>query len=370
MEYKKYIGLFEKAAKLLKQEHVLMYGGSAINDILPKKLKFYNDSSLPDIDVLAPQALKVATRVANKLKAQGYEFTGVREALHENTFKVFVEGVHVLDVTNISPQVYALLRKGRMQGQHGLYTANVEYLRMTLHCMMSHPFDAYRWPKVYKRLAYFYKTYPMKPVAAAAGSGGSGGGIAIHPLLVATFVEWVRTHNFVFFGGPEVERAYFVDADAAAGDDRRNIIVAGDVRAVAEDFVAVLPQEVRRLYGVSVSKVIKSDHVFVPDHVFITCNGRPIFGIYSTEACVSYITVGNGTRVASFHTLCALYMGMAFVDKSTKIKDMVYRLGMLQHDLFKKKKHTKHIDQYVLECYGPHEGPITLRRKQMERRKM
>jgi len=41
-QYEKYISLFEIAIKFLKkQDRVLMYGGTAINSLMPKRYKFY-----------------------------------------------------------------------------------------------------------------------------------------------------------------------------------------------------------------------------------------------------------------------------------------------------------------------------------------
>ena len=48
LQYEKYNVYFKSAIKFLKKEKVLMYGGSAINDLMPAKYKFYSERSLPD----------------------------------------------------------------------------------------------------------------------------------------------------------------------------------------------------------------------------------------------------------------------------------------------------------------------------------
>lgn len=358
LEFQKYNKLFSQAVKFLKKEKVLMYGGSAINDLMPKKLKFYEPMSLPDIDIFALNAEQVAARIVKRFEDKGYQYCGFKEALHENTYKVFVEGMQILDITNITPQIYKKLSKGRVKGEHGLYVTNPEYLRMTLHTLMSLPFNAYRWPKVYKRLVYFYKTFPMKKCTTIEKVNMP----KIDDRVTTLFCEWARKHGYVFFGGPEVME--YIPFDSG---DRRDIFVADDdLVKVAQDFLLQVPDDIRQELDMSISKLVPDDDMFVADHIFITSKGRRIFGIYKTDYCLSYVNIG-GNRIASFHTLCNMYMALYLAYPSDRVKCVVNSLGTLQSALIKKPSRKKIFDQFVLECYGPFETQATLRRKHMER---
>lgn len=362
LEYQKYNKFFTQAVQFLKKEKVLMYGGNAINDLMPKKLKFYEEQSLPDIDIFAVNAEQVASRIVKQFQKLGHTYTSYNEALHENTFKVFVEGIQILDITNMTPALYKKLSVGKIKGDHGLYIANPDFLRMTLHLMMSQPFNAYRWPKVYKRLVYFYKTFPMKPCALEQKSKTSR---EVDPTLVATFKEWAYKNDFVFFSGPEVTKHY----EGSPSCDKRSIFAAtDDVVKTAQDFLLNIPHDVRTENKITISDIIRGDNMFVDDHVIIKCNGRTVFAIYKTEECLSYINIkSEKMRMASFHTMCEIYMNMAFVDKSQYVKCMARFLGSMQTQLLKKSHKKAVFDQFVLECYGPYEGQATLRRRHIDR---
>jgi hypothetical protein len=368
MEYEKYNYLFRLAIRFLKKENVLMYGGTALNELLPDKLKFYGKNELPDIDVFAIDARKVAMHVVHEFQNRGYSFASFREALHENTYKVFVEGIQVLDITNISQATYKRLVKGHIRSKTmGLKIANPEYLRYTLHNMLSHPFDAYRWPKVFKRLAYFYTTFPMKscnlsflPVPKRKSH--------VPQEVIEKFKTWVKNNDFVLFGGPEVNQLFF--GGNLHTYHHHDIYVSGtdSLTTYAQEFISVLPPALRR--DVSLSDVYPGDELMITDHIHVNYKGKKAFGIHKNNVCISYVE-NNGFRIASFHTLCATYMGMALSpykhQRTDTIKCIIHALGGMQMSLLKKPSKMKALNQFVLTCDGPYAGLVTLRRKQMER---
>ena len=366
IEYEKYHHLFQLAAKFIKKHRVLMYGGTAINDLMPKSQKFYSDTELPDIDVFAVNAKSVAKHMVKEYKKRGFEFASFREALHENTFKVFVEGIQVLDITNVSESVYKRLARGKLKGSMGLYLANPEYLRSTLHDMMAHPWDAYRWPKVYKRLMYFYKVMPMKKCSHIPVPN-----IKHHIPEEAeeVFMKWAEEGEYVHFGGPEVDKEYF---DKVLRYDRDIIVTVGkNVKAHAEELISKLPQDIRSDF--TISKVYDGDDLFAFDHVFVMYKGHKAFGIYQYKYCLSYVTLPN-IRIASYQAMCYIYQSMQFSTyehhKTDLIKCIMRMLGSIQLQIMDnatKSSKKKIMNQFVLTCYGPYEGLVTLRRKQMER---
>lgn len=366
IEYNKYYHIFQLAVKLIKKHRVLMYGGTAINELMPKSLKFYSEMELPDIDVFAVNAKSVAQHMVKEYKKRGFEFASFREALHENTFKVFVEGIQVLDITDVSESVYKRLSHGKVKGSMGLYLANPEYLRSTLHDMMAHPWDAYRWPKVYKRLMYFYKVMPMQKCSKLPEAVTKQ---HIPQEAQDAFMKWSQEGEFVHFSGPEVDKAYF---DVIYREDR-DVIITGNknVKEHAEECINKMPHEIRSNF--SISKVYAADDLFAFDHVFIMYKNHKAFGLYKYNHCVSYVTLAD-IRIASYQAMCYIYQSMQFSShkhhKTQLIKCIIKLLGNIQlkiMDSATKPSKKKILNQFVLTCYGPYEGLVTLRRKQMER---
>ena len=96
----------------LKEKKRIIYGGSAINALLPKELKFYDPVfDLPDYDFLTPDALTDCAILMEKYKIAGYTDVETRLGIHEGTYKVFVNYRPAADVTEIPKEIYERLHK-------------------------------------------------------------------------------------------------------------------------------------------------------------------------------------------------------------------------------------------------------------------
>ena len=69
-EIKKIIDIVEK---FIKEKQLICYGGTAINNILPKQDQFYNkDIEIPDYDFFSHDALVHAKELADIYKKEGF----------------------------------------------------------------------------------------------------------------------------------------------------------------------------------------------------------------------------------------------------------------------------------------------------------
>lgn len=364
IQYGKYKHLFDIAIKIIKKHRVLLYGGTALNELMPPSMRFYGPFTLPDVDVFTVNAKQLASQVVDTFKRMGYNIPMFSEALHPNTYKVYVEGLQLLDISDVSEATFKKLSRGGIKTSIGLKTVNPDFLRMSLHLMLSHPFDAQRWTKVFERLTYFYKLYPYDKCPTLD---------AIKPQrirapreLVDEFVAFVELNGFISFGGSEV--AKYMSRDDKDDNPHAlayDILVASDVEHVATSFVKIVDDP-----DLALTPVYEGDFI-VPRHMFITYKGKRIFGLYESTSCTSYVTL-NGIRVASFHAMCQLYMCLLFSPyrhhSKQRIKCIVTFLTKLQHALFTKPSSKKLLTQFVLDCNGPYEGQATLKRKQIQRR--
>ena len=148
----------------LKEKKRIIYGGSAINALLPKELKFYNPVfDLPDYDFLTPDALTDCALLMEKYKIAGYTDVETRLGIHEGTYKVFVNYRPAADVTEIPKEIYERLHK-KSRKKKGLYCAPPDWLRMAAYLELSRPIGdvTSRWKKVFTRLQLLNKVYPLK----------------------------------------------------------------------------------------------------------------------------------------------------------------------------------------------------------------
>ena len=75
----------------LRKKQLICYGGTALNNILPKKDQFYDkNTEVPDYDFYSPNALEDAKELADIYSELGYDDVEAKAGMHHGTFKVQV----------------------------------------------------------------------------------------------------------------------------------------------------------------------------------------------------------------------------------------------------------------------------------------
>jgi hypothetical protein len=146
----------------LKTHPVMCYGGTAINNLLPEKDRFYNpEVDIPDYDFFSRTPQEHAMILANQLSDQGVKNVEVKPGVHLGTFKVFADFEGVADITHLDTPIFnRLWEEGIVREEIHYVTPN--FLRMSMYLELSRPRgDVSRWVKVYKRLELLNKHYPM-----------------------------------------------------------------------------------------------------------------------------------------------------------------------------------------------------------------
>ncbi len=152
--------LFVMIEEFMIQHRLIGYGGMAINTLLPLEKQFYSDIDVPDYDFFSPTAEKHAIELSNKLYTLNQEVE-VKSALFEGTYKIFVNAIPIVDITQIDKNLFDNLHKSVVR-KHGIYYAPYNYLRMSMYLELSRPMgDLSRWQKVYQRLSLLNESHPL-----------------------------------------------------------------------------------------------------------------------------------------------------------------------------------------------------------------
>lgn len=358
--FTKYKEIFNKATKYLKNQKVLLYGGYALNELLPAHLKIYKEEALPDIDFFSYKPKEVAQHLTDRFRKDGLDTASFTEALHPGTYKVFVHGLQVADITGISQTAFRRLSKNSVVSSNGIRIVDPQYLRMTLHMLMSQAVDSHRWSKVFKRLISLYKVYPPKMCKLPKTTKD------IPQQIVNTLYEKIQQKQYVVFGARELQLMFDErDVVAAPHVPSIQILVDADPTDVATNFLEHL-QKMGDFFAV---KVFDKDD-FIPKHAIVTYKQRPIVGIYMASACVTYNVV-NEMRVASIHTMLRMYLSMVlstyphFKKATDELECITSSLSYLQQNMVHRRK--KVLQELVTDCYGSQAGLITLRREKILR---
>ncbi len=371
--YQKYINLFEPAITFLRKQNVLLYGGMALNELFPKELKFYDDATLPDIDLFTTNAIDLCDQLQEYYKKKGYPLATYKQALHMNTYKFFVSGLQLLDITQVNATTFKTLKKNSIRLNHGLKIriVNREYLRMSLHVLLSQPKDSHRWGKAFDRLRKFYELYPPEPTSACMSKSMTRNERAgkFKKQLTEDLLYMITDTEYVLFGGYAL--ATLVDALPQKYFRKgtcMDLIVEGDIHEVSMKFIAQLQKK----YGdeFTVTDVHPSTEL-MSEHQYILHKGVPVIGVYKPQMCLSFFT-RKKIRIASLHTICRMYvmlsLGSASVQKIYGKSCIMEWVTYLQVQSMKNPKKKSILQQFALECYGEQPGLITLRRNLFERK--
>lgn len=152
----------EAVEEFLKLHPVLCYGGTAINNLLPKEDRFYNpETDIPDYDFFSKTPQEHAMMLANRLSEKGIKNIEVKPGIHLGTFKVFADYEGVADITELDEEIFQRLWDAKLV-KDGIHYVTPDFLRMSMYLELSRPRgDVSRWKKVYQRLQLLNKHYPI-----------------------------------------------------------------------------------------------------------------------------------------------------------------------------------------------------------------
>ena len=155
--------ILEILEKFIETKKLICYGGTAINNILPKVNQFYDrELELPDYDVYSPFALDNAIELADIYYKHGFKNTEAKSGVHFGTFKVYVNFIPIADITHLEKEVYDSIKKSSIH-VNGIFYAPPNFLRMNMYLELSRPAgDVSRWKKVFDRLSLLNNKFPIK----------------------------------------------------------------------------------------------------------------------------------------------------------------------------------------------------------------
>jgi hypothetical protein len=364
----------------LRRKRLICYGGTAINNILPKDAQFYNRNiEIPDYDFYSMHPLEDAKELADLYHAEGYTEVEAKSGMHYGTFKVFVNFIPIADITLLPAAIYRVLQREAIRVA-GIRYAPANFLRMNMYLELSRPGgDVSRWEKLLKRLVLLNQYYPLKvkhecesisiqrdlsKEEAKAEKDESKNetdasdedeGKRLHQVTRDTLID----QGVIFFG------SYASSLYGRYMPARERVLVqqAPDFDVIAEhaDQVATILVERLRDEGFSRAKFVVRAAVgeVVPQHYEIRVGGDTIAFIYEPIACHSYnrITLGGREiKVASIDTMLAFYLAFYYVDRPyyTEFRDRILCIAQLLFRVQQRNRLEQRglLRRFTIHCYG------------------
>lgn len=347
----------------LFRKKLICYGGTAINNILPKQAQFYDKNvEIPDYDFFSPRALEDAKELADKYYLAGYDEVEAKSGMHPGTYKVYVNFLPVADVTHLHPTLFANLMEDAITVA-GIKYAPPNYLRMAMYLELSRPNgDVSRWEKVLKRINLLNKYYPLNPNANCNSIEFQRGldaeenkdkSESMYTLTRDSFVD----QGVVFLGGYGTA----LYSKYMKADQRHQVEKIPDFDVLAEDpeKCAMIVRDKLLESGYKRVKLVQHTSLgeVIPSHIEVNVNGDVIALIYKPIACHSYnklVVAGKEILVATIDTMLSFYLAFlyannAYFNKERMLCMAAYLFEVEQKNSLEQKGLLK---RFSLDCYG------------------
>jgi hypothetical protein len=383
-EKQKLIGIVEK---FLKDKKLVCYGGTAVNNLLPKSKRFYKNTEFPDYDFFSPDALEDAKRLTNIYYKAGFRDTYAKPAMHHGTYKVYAGDEAVADITYMDKNLFKNVQENS-ETRDGIHYCPIDFLRMNMYLELSRPSgDISRWTKVHTRLMLFDEAHPLKTKGCTESWYNKQNDAILDEVPSRTdlhdidsFIikasEYCIDIGAVFFGSIAMEEysKYLIEKSHRINTFQYFMVLVDDLERRSRALCNLL----KSLDSVKDVDVVKSDGLaeYIPPHkiIYVTDSKNikePIAIMFQTEACYSYNEIkygGRPMRVASIETLMNLYL--TFQYDEDKVDEKIInkrRLMCAASELYKIQKENRLaqggvLKRFSLNCYGHQRSLASSRR--------
>jgi len=360
----------------IKENNLICYGGTAINNILPVDSQFYNRSiEIPDYDVFSKDPLTDAKKLADYFYSHNYTDVEAKSGLHKGTYKIFVNYVPVADITFLVPEIFDNILKSSIK-INGILYAPPNFLRMSMYLELSRPDgDVSRWEKILKRLILLNKHYPL------IGKGCNSLNF-IRSFETGTKYEIKRIYNIVkdtltslgvvFLGGyaTTLYGKYMPRRKRKQLKNNADF----DVLSVEPETTSTILKERLQDEGFNEINIKKHNAIgeIIPEHYQVAVGRETVAIIYKTTACHSYnkIKIGeNIVRIATIDTMLNFFLAFIYIDRP--YYDHKRILCMAEYLFFVQAKNRLKqrglLKRFSISCYGYQPTLADIRNEKMKK---
>jgi hypothetical protein len=360
--------------RFLRKKRRVCYGGQAINALLSKERKFYNEKySIPDYDFFTPSYKEDSEELIEELKREGFEDVNMKFSMHEGTSKVLMNFIPVADCTDMHPNFFKILQS-RAKVVNGIYFADPEFLRMMMHLELSRPRgDVSRWTKVYERLVLLNSEYPPSqcrdPIRVAPHVTKEERApildlaikrkrVLVGPECITLMEEgkgYKALDDLITMGGPVLLLSPQAKLDAEDIADMLRIVYNGHGKVTVEENISLYSN----LFNFTTVKYMK----------------RPVALLIQEDACHSYslleVSRGISLRTGSFDLLLQMYYSFMIFGKKEKTFFSMPLLCLIQklHSIEARNRNSPspYVPAFALRCSGHQQGIATLMKEKAKR---
>ena len=372
-EIKKMIVILEN---FLKRKNLICYGGTAINNILPKEDQFYDkDVEITDYDFFTTNAINDAKELADVYFREGFTDVEAKSGQHHGTYKVYVNYIPVADLTYLPKEIFNSLLKDSIRVA-GILFAPSNFLRMSMYLELSRPAgDTSRWEKVLKRLTLLNKHYPLTTIDCneidfQREMEDKENENKIYENVKNTLVN----QGVVFFGGYAI--SLYSNYMPKNLQKKLKNIADFDVLSAEPETTSEIIKERLKDINVKDVKIVKHDPVgeIIPIHYEIRVGKDTIAFIYKPNACHSYNVLnihGQKVKIATIDTMLSFYLAFLYSNRDyfTEFSERILCMSKFLFDVQQKNRLEQKglLQRFSINCYGHQESVEEMRAEKAEK---
>ena len=370
-ELKKIITIVEQ---FLKTNHQICYGGTAINNILPKQDQFYDrDIEIPDYDFFSMTPMEDAKKLADIYYKAGFEEVEAKAGQHYGTYKVFVNFIPVADITLLDKELFKNIKKEAIRVAGILY-APPTYLRMAMYLELSRPDgDISRWEKVLKRITLLNKHFPLlgkncRDIDFQRGMEDSEEQETLYHIIKNALIN----EGVVFIGGL-ANTLYSKYMPTKLGVKMKKL---PDFDVLSEDaeMTATIVKERLEQKGFKKISVVHHEKIgeLISEHIEVKIGDETMCFIYTPLACHSFntIQIDNKTiNIATIDTMLSFYLAFLYSDRQYYDKNRILCMSQYLFIVQQKNRLAQKglLKRFTINCYGKQETLETMRAKKADK---
>ena len=362
-EVKKMINIVEV---FLRDKKCICYGGTAINNILPKSVQFYDrDIEIPDYDFFSPNALNDAKDLANRFYTAGYKDVEAKAGIHVGTYKVFVNFIPMADITEMHASLFKMVFKESIIIEN-IHYCPANYLRMNMYIELSRPAgDVSRWEKVLKRLTLLNEYYPLEtPINCQTVDfqrkmdSNTEYSEKLYIIVRDAFID----QEVIFFGG----YASSLYSEYMPAKQKKLVKSIPDFDVLHENPHAC-GEYVQNKWKVQFPDIKNQIQLIVhkelgeiiPEHIELRVGKEIIAFIYKPIACHNYNKIkladsNKDIRIATIDTMLSFYLAFLFSDALYYYKDRILCMAHFLFEVEQKNRLNQNglLKRFSIDCYG------------------
>jgi hypothetical protein len=335
----------EVVAEFLRHHPVMCYGGTAINNMLPREERFYDpETTVPDYDFYSRTPQEHAMILANQLSAIGIQSVEVKPGMHLGTFKVFANFEGVADITHLDTDIFNRLWDEQVVIDN-IHYVSPNFLRMSMYLELSRPRgDVSRWTKVYQRLQLLNKHYPMVCPLKEEKERQE-----LSEAQRRRVISILHSKNVVLLG-----------ITASQIHEGKGPKWSAPVTILAE------PKTLESLIKDKQTDMHEGSDILPAHTDILDENGNIFIRIHETAACHSYHEMANGVKVASIPTM--LQFALAYMYSGVPENEITHLMCVSQRimDLASHKEKRRYALLTPTECLGEQDTLVDLKREKAE----